>query len=178
MGDVLSGPVWDTHVAQDPFEIASQMRGSHAFCLVFVWYRAITAEITLLYGGYHTSSAYARARGIAHSEKTHTHTHMNKQFCGIVRAFLGILLICFLSQIRNSAPPKHIKHLLPPTQSQNNFGNSKRGLTNRGLSHELSQKIGQKSFLENRAFSELIGVWSVSHLVLGCSFSIKVAYSP
>ena len=40
------------------------------------------------------------------------------------------------------------------------FGKSKRGLTNGGLSPKFSEKIGQKSFRENRAFSGLIGAFS------------------
>ena len=40
------------------------------------------------------------------------------------------------------------------------FGKSKGGLTNGGLSPKFSEKIGQKSFRENRAFSGLIGAFS------------------
>ena len=40
------------------------------------------------------------------------------------------------------------------------FGKSKRGLTNGGLSPKFLEKIGQKSFRENRAFSGLIGAFS------------------
>ena len=40
------------------------------------------------------------------------------------------------------------------------LGKSKRGLTNGGLSPKFSEKIGQKSFRENRAFSGLIGAFS------------------
>ena len=50
---------------QYPFEIVSHRGVSHAFCLVFIWYRARIAEAPLLYKGYCTSSAHARARGIA-----------------------------------------------------------------------------------------------------------------
>ena len=39
-------------------------------------------------------------------------------------------------------------------------GKSKRGLTNGGLSPKFSEKIGQNSFRENRAFSGLIGAFS------------------
>ena len=39
------------------------------------------------------------------------------------------------------------------------FGKSKRGLTNGGLSPKFSEKIGQKSFRKNRAFSGLIGAF-------------------
>ena len=38
---------------------------SHPFLLVFVWYRAIIAEIPLLQGGHRTSSAHAGGRGVA-----------------------------------------------------------------------------------------------------------------
>ena len=40
------------------------------------------------------------------------------------------------------------------------LGKSKRGLTNGGLSPKFSEKIGQKSFRENRTFSGLIGAIS------------------
>ena len=40
------------------------------------------------------------------------------------------------------------------------LGKSKRGLTNGGLSPKFSEKIGGKSFLENRAFSGQIGAIS------------------
>ena len=40
------------------------------------------------------------------------------------------------------------------------LGKSKRGLTKGGLSPKFSEKIGQKSFQENRAFSGLIGAFS------------------
>ena len=40
------------------------------------------------------------------------------------------------------------------------LGKSKRGLTNGGLSPKCSEKIGQKSFRENRAFSGPIGAFS------------------
>ena len=40
------------------------------------------------------------------------------------------------------------------------LGKSKRGLTNGGLSPKFSEKIGQKSFRENRALSGLIGTFS------------------
>ena len=50
---LLNGPVRDTppHIAQYPFEIASQRGVSHAFSLVFIGYRASIAEIPLLGGG-------------------------------------------------------------------------------------------------------------------------------
>ena len=49
---MLSGPMRDyAHIAQYPFEIVSQKGVSHAFCLVFIGYRASIAEIPLLWGG-------------------------------------------------------------------------------------------------------------------------------
>ena len=48
----LSGPIRDTPpIAQYPFEIVSQRGVSHAFCPVFIGYRASIAEIPLLCGG-------------------------------------------------------------------------------------------------------------------------------
>ena len=59
-----SGPVRDTppHIAQYPFEIVSQRAVSHAFCLVFIGYRASIAEIPLLRGGWQSISKLASAR--------------------------------------------------------------------------------------------------------------------
>ena len=57
-GKVLGWPVvlaaqceMPPHIAQYPFETASQRGVSHAFCLVFIGYRASIAEIPLLRGG-------------------------------------------------------------------------------------------------------------------------------
>ena len=55
--------------------------------------------------------------------------------------------------------PPHSKPLIPESQ----LGKSKGGLTNGGLSPKFSEKIGGKSFLENRAFSGQIG--AISRLV-------------
>ena len=58
----LAPPHYDgPHIAQYPFKTASQSV-SHAFCLVFIWYRVSTLRY-LLHRGYHTSSAHARAMG-------------------------------------------------------------------------------------------------------------------
>ena len=46
--------------------------------------------------------------------------------------------------------------------SEGHLGKSKRGLTNGGLSPKFSEKIGQNSFRENRAFSGPIGAFSGS----------------
>ena len=47
------------HIAQYPFEIVLRRGVSHAFCLVFIGYRASIAEITLLRGGYRTGGGIA-----------------------------------------------------------------------------------------------------------------------
>ena len=53
----------NTHFAQHPFEIVSQRGVSHAFCLVFTGYRASIAEIPLLRGGGHRTSASHALQG-------------------------------------------------------------------------------------------------------------------
>ena len=53
------------HIAQYPFEMLSQRGVSHAFCLVFIGYRASIAEILLLWGGLN----FPRSPGGKRSEK-------------------------------------------------------------------------------------------------------------
>ena len=57
----------------------------------------------------------------------------------------------------SSCPPKRPR---PFAHYRQKLGKSKRGLTNRSLSPKFSEKIGGKSFLENRAFSGQIGAFS------------------
>ena len=57
------------HIAQYPFEIVWQRGVSHAFCLVFIGYRASTAEIPLLWGGYRTSTSHALQGGNAQKRR-------------------------------------------------------------------------------------------------------------
>ena len=52
------------------------------------------------------------------------------------------------------------RKIFSPRMAPKLLGKSKRGLTNGGLSPKFSEKIGQKSFQENRAFSGLVGAFS------------------